>query len=235
MQVKWIVLLLVAVVAGWFVVLPAVAPDVTEKTVIRDAQVTLGDTCAIMNQSELALMMYDNALSTNTSDTVILKKKGEMLIKCGKIQEAGMVYQQVLSQNGNDTTALVRTGDSLSRQGNLTGALYYYDAALAVSPGDSKIWMRKGDTYLIMSIEETQRLQTTAKNLSKQPGAPDYQPASAGQLESMQSYQEAMASYQKAMEIDPQLSVIVSMRVLGAAQNQVTSYQDLLNNFQSSP
>jgi len=231
MKLKWIILLVAVAIVGVFVVLPIVAPTVTEKTVVRDAQVALGDTCALMNQSEMALSMYDNALSANATDPVILKKKGEMLIKTGRVSEAETVYQQVLSQNKNDTTALMRTGDSLVRQGNLKEALSWYDAALAVNPVDSKIWMRKGDTYLIMSVEENEKLQAAAKALSAQPGTPGYQPVSATQYESMQSYKEAMASYQKAMEIDPRLSVIISTRVLSATQNQVAGYQDLLNNF----
>ncbi|MDD1687491.1 tetratricopeptide repeat protein [Methanoregula sp.] len=231
MKLKWIILLVVVAIVGIFVVLPAVAPAVTEKTVVRDAQVSLGDTFAIMNQSELAISMYDNALSVNATDAVILKKKGEMLIKTGRVNEAETVYRQVLSQDGSDTTALMRAGDSLVRQGSLNEALSYYDAALAVNPMDSKIWMRKGDTYLIMSVEENKKLQAAAKALSVPLSSPNYQPSSAIQYESMQSYKEAMASYQKAMEIDPKLSVMISARILTATQNQVAGYQDLLKNF----
>lgn len=233
MKLKWILMFVVVAIVGVFVVLPAVAPTVTTKTIVRDAQVTLGDTCALMNQSELALMMYDTALTANATDTVILKKKGEALIKCGRAQEAEDVYQQVLSQNGSDATALTRAGDSLAQLGNLTGAIHYYDTALAITPRDSKILLRKGDAYLVMSMQETQRLQAVAKELSKQPGS-GYQTSSASQIETMQSYQNAMASYQKAMEIDPKLSLIVSTRVLGATQNQVSSYQEILNNLGSS-
>jgi len=35
------------------------------------------------------------------------------------------------------------------------------------------------------------------------------------------------------MEIDPKLSVVVSTRILGATQNQVNSYQSLMNDVQS--
>ncbi len=234
MKVIWIIVLVLAVVAGWFIVVPVVAPGVTEKTVVRDAQVTVGDTCAIMNQSDLALMMYENALSANTSDTTILKKKGALLIRCGRVSEAETVYQQVLSQTPNDTTALIKTGDSLARQGNLTGAIAYYNAALALNPSDATTLLKKGDAYLVMSMAETQRLQNIARNLSKQPGTSASPPATSAQsLDQMDSYQQAMASYQKAMEIDPKLSVIVSTRVLSASQNQVSSYQDILNNMGS--
>ena len=231
MKVIWIIVLFLIVVAGWFVVVPAVAPGVTEKTVMRDAQVTLGDTMAVMNQSELALMMYDNALSMNASDTIILKKKGEMLLKTGQSQEAAKIYEQVLSQNNNDPAALMRMGDSQVKAGNLDKALSYYDAALAINPDDSKLLLKKGDTYLLMSAAEIQKLQAAAQALAKQPGTAGYQQSSTISLESQQSYQNAMTSYQKAMQIDPKLSVIVSARVMTATQNQVASYQNLLNNF----
>jgi len=58
-----------------------------------------------------------------------------------------------------------------------------------------------------------------------------YQRPSTISLESQQSYQNAMTSYQKAMQIDPSFYVIVSARILTATQNQVASYQSLLNNF----
>ena len=232
MKVFWIIVILLAVIAGGFVVVPALAPQVTEKTVMRDAEVTVGDTMAAMNQSELALTMYDYALSANTSDTVILKKKGEMLLKTGQSGEAAKIYEQVLSQDNNDPTALMRMGDSQVKAGNLDTALSYYDAALAITPDDSKILMKKGDTYLLMSSLELQKLQAAAKALAQQPGTPGYQPASsAGQVDSMQSYQNAMTAYQKAMQIDPKLSVFISARVMSATQNQVASYQELLNNF----
>jgi len=231
MKVIWIIVLLLIVVAGWFVVVPAVAPGVTEKTVMRDAQVTLGDTMAVMNQSELALMMYDNALSINASDTIILKKKGEMLLKTGQSQEAAKIYEQVLSQNNNDPAALMRMGDSQVKAGNLDKALSYYDAALVINPDDSKLLLKKGDTYLLMSAAEIQKLQAAAQALAKQPGTAGYQQSSTISLESQQSYQNAMTSYQKAIQIDPKLSVIVSARVMTATQNQVASYQNLLNNF----
>jgi len=231
MKVMTIIVILLVLVAGWFVVLPVVAPTVTEKTIERDASVSMGDSFAIMNQSELALTMYDHALIMNASDTAILKKKAEMLLKTGQITQAETIYQQVLTQDRNDTAALMRAGDGQVRLGDLNGALTYYNEALAVNPADSKILLKKGDTYLLMSAQETQKLQVAAQAMAKQPGTAGYEPVSAVSVESQQSYQNAMASYQKAMEIDPKLSVVISAKVLMATQNQVASYQSLLNNF----
>lgn len=225
-------LALVAIVVV-FVILPTYAPTVSAKSIVRGTQVTTGDALLLLNQTDYALTMYDSALAMNASDPEILKKKGEVLIKCGRTQDAEQLYQQVLSQNGNDTAALVRKGDTLYQQGNLTGALSCYDIAISIKPDDAKTWLRKGDAYLMMSIDEQQKLHTIAKGLSKQPGTQDYHPVSAEQIQSMDSYQKAVESYQKAMEIDPKLSVVVSTRILGATQNQVNSYQSLMNDVQS--
>jgi tetratricopeptide (TPR) repeat protein len=229
MKLISIIILVLIVAVGWFVVVPMVAPGVTEKTVVRDAQVTLGDTCALMNQSELALTMYEGALSANATDPVLLKKKGAMLIKCGRANEAETIYQQVLSQNANDTVALIKTGDSMVKQGKLTEAITYYDAALAISPRDASTLMKKGDAYLVMSVAETQNLKVGSITDSGT-SAGTQAPSSAQQMETMQSYQNAMTAYQKAMEIDPKLSLMISTRVMGATQTQVSSYQDILNN-----
>jgi tetratricopeptide (TPR) repeat protein len=233
MRVKWIVFLVLIILAMVFFILPTYAPTVTVKSVVQGARVTSGDTLLLLNQSDYALTLYDSALAENASDPMILKKKGEALIKCGRIQDAEQVYQQVLSQDGNDTAALVRKGDTLYQQGNLKGALSYYDQAIAVKPDDAHTWMRKGDALLMISIDEGQKLHEVAKGLSKQPGDSGYHPISAEQLESMDSYQKAVESYQKAMEIDPKLSVVVSTRILGATQNQVNSYQSLMKDVQS--
>lgn len=228
MRLISIIALVLVIVVGWFVIVPMVAPDVTEKTVVRDAQVFLGDTCATANQSELALTLYEGALSANATDPVILKKKGAMLIKCGRATEAETVYQQILSQDPNDVTALVKTGDSLASKGSLTEAIRYYDAALAINPEDASTLVKKGDAHLMMSMAETQKLTTAAKSLNDPTG-----PSPAVQMQNMNSYQEAMNSYQKAMQIDPKLSVIVSARVMTATQSQVSAYQDILNNLNS--
>ncbi len=233
MKVITIIILVVAVIAGWFVVLPLVAPGVTEKTVVRDTVVVAGDTLVMVNQSELAVGMYENALGMNRSDPVILKKKGAALFRCGRIKEAEGVYQQVLRQDPDDPAALVKAGDTQARQGNLTGALEYYDAALVQNPRDSTVLMKKGDACLAMSIDETRQLQAAARNLTGRAGAMGETTPSSQSIEQMHSYRDAMASYQKAMEIDPKLSIIVSTRVLGATQNQLTAYQDILNKMGS--
>lgn len=228
MRLITIIIVVLVIVVGWFVAVPMFAPDVTEKTVVRDAQVFLGDTCATANQSELALTLYDGALTMNATDPAILKKKGSMLIKCGRATEAETVYQQILSQDPNDVTALVKTGDNLASKGSLTEAIRYYDAALAINPQDASTLVKKGDAYLMMSMAENQKLTTAAKSLNDPTG-----PAPAVQMQNMNSYQEAMNSYQKAMQIDPKLSVIVSARVMTATQSQVSTYQDILNNLNS--
>jgi tetratricopeptide (TPR) repeat protein len=202
---------------------------------IKTSDVMLGDTFSILNQSEIAVPFYDNALQMNSDDPAILKKKAEALLKSGRIIDANNVYTQILSQNGNDTVALVRLGDVLMQQGDLKGAVGYYDKALKIDPGNANVWFKKGDAQLLMSIDETQKLHAAAKNLSNQPDSPNYKAGSNDQLESMESYKNAVESYQEAMKLDPKLSIIVSARILVATQNQVNSSQSLLNDIQSSP
>lgn len=234
MKLKWIVLVAVIAVVFLMVVMPRIAPTVTTQSLLRDGQVATGDTLVMMNQSDLALTFYNNVLAGNASDAVVLKKKGEALIKCGRVSEASQMYQRVLSTNCNDTQAMTRMGDTRVGQGDLAGGLTYYNSVLAQEPTNTKVLMKKGDVYLLMSMQETQQLHSTAKNLGKQPGSPGYQEADASQLQSTSSYQKAMEAYQKAMEIDPKLSIAVSTKTLAATQAQVANYQTLLNDLSSS-
>ncbi|MFA4860237.1 tetratricopeptide repeat protein [Methanoregula sp.] len=231
MRLYWIVLLFVLLAVGVFVVLPAFAPQVTSQEIIRSSEVTVGDTLCLVNQSELALPFYEYALQVNSTDPVVLKKKGEALIKCGKIGDANVVYTQILSQNKDDTDALVRQGDILVKSGDLNGGVQYYDAALAVNPRNAPVWLKKGDALLVMSMLETEKLKASAKTLALQPGSANYKASSNDQLVTMDSYKKAVESYQKAQELDPKLALIVSTRLLSATQNQIQSYQDILQSF----
>jgi len=231
MKLYWIVLLFVLLAVGVFVVLPAFAPQVTSQEIIRSSEITLGDTLCLVNQSDLSLPFYDYALLVNSTDPVVLKKKGEALIKCGKIGDANQVYTQILSQNKDDADALVRQGDILVKSGDLNGGVQYYEASLAVNPKNAPVWLKKGDALLVMSMLETEKLKASAKNLSRQPGSANYQASSNDQIVTMDSYKKAVESYQKAQELDPKLALVVSTRLLSATQNQIQSYQDILQGF----
>jgi tetratricopeptide (TPR) repeat protein len=235
MRVYWVIVFFIFLAVGVFIILPAIAPTVTKNEMIKTSYVTLGDTFFLLNQSDIAVPFYDNALQMNSDDPMILKKKGEALLKSGRINDAYLVYNRVLTQNGNDTVALVRFGDILMQQGDLKGALGYYETALKINPENAVVWLKQGDAQLLMAIEEYQKLHAIAKDTSKQPGSTNYQPASNEQLVTMQSYKNAVASYQKASDMDPRLSIIVSTRVLGSAQNLVNNYPNFLKDIQSSP
>src|SRR5208337_4002740 len=111
MQTKWILLLALALIAGIAVVLPLLAPGVTPAGIVQDGQATAGDGFMLVNQSGIALTLYDDALAANPSDPVLLKKKAEALIHSGQKGEAEQIYQQLLSQYPNDPAVLVRIGD----------------------------------------------------------------------------------------------------------------------------
>lgn len=225
MKLKWVLLAVLILIVGYFLVLPAVEPSIPVNSVIRDGQVAVGDAFLLVNMSDMAIGQYDNALSVNATDPAVLKKKADALIKSGRTGEAEQIYRQLLARDANDPVALVRTGDLLYRQGDYTGAITAYDKALVVVPNSSAVWLHKGDAYLVLSMQEEQKLHEIAKSLGK----PDTD-ASVRPIESMESYKQAVESYQKAMQLNPGLALQVSTRMLGATQYQVNEYQRLLDD-----
>jgi tetratricopeptide (TPR) repeat protein len=199
MQTKWILLLALALIAGIVVVLPLLAPGVTPAGIVQDGQATAGDAFMLVNQSGIALTLYDNALAANPGDPVLLKKKAEALIGSGQTGEAEQIYQQLFSQYPNDTAVLVRMGDFSYGNGDYSGAISYYDTALAIQPENAQIMMRDGDANLMLA-------------------ATQYQEQHAVFLESLDSYRKALDEYAQAEKIDPRLSPVVSARTLAADQ-----------------
>lgn len=229
MKTKWILLLVLLIIIGGIVILPCIAPSVTPKNIVRGAEMTTGDAFMIANQSEIALGCYEQALRLCPDDNEILKKKADALVRSGKTLEAGTIYAQVLAGNANDTAALVRAGDLLYRGGNYTDAISYYHTAITIQPDNARTWIKEGDAYLMLSIQEEQRLHEVAKNLGKTSGT-----SSAVSIGSMDSYKTAVADYQKAMALDPKLTMEISAKLMGITQYQVNDYASLLNDLQSS-
>jgi tetratricopeptide (TPR) repeat protein len=199
MQTKWILLLALAIIAGIVFVLPLLAPGVTPAGIVQDGQATAGDTFMLVNQSGIALALYDDALAANPGDPVLLKKKAEALIHSGQTGEAEQIYQQLFSANPNDPDVIVRMGDFKYMNGDYTGAIAYYDTALSIQPKNAQILLRDGDACLMLA-------------------ATQYQEQHAVFLDSLDSYRKALDEYAQAEKFDPRLSAVVSARTLAADQ-----------------
>ena len=105
----------------------------------------------LVNQSGIALTLYDDALAANPGDPVLLKKKAEALIGSGQTGDAEQIYQQLLSQYPNDPAVLVRMGDFSYWNGDYPGAISYYDTALSIQPKNAQILLRDGDAGLMLA------------------------------------------------------------------------------------
>ena len=199
MQTKWILLLALAIIVGIVVVIPLLAPGVTPAGIVQDGQATAGDAFMLVNQSGIALTLYNDALAANPGDPVLLKKKAEALIESGQTGDAEQIYQQLLSQCPNDPAVLVRMGDFSYWNGDYPGAISYYDTALSIQPENAQIMLRDGDACLMLAVTQ-------------------YQEQHAVFLDSLDSYRKAMDEYAQAEKLDPRLSAVVSARTLAADQ-----------------
>jgi tetratricopeptide (TPR) repeat protein len=216
MQTKWILLLALALIAGVIIIVPLLAPGVTPAGIVQDGQATAGDAFMLVNQSGMALTLYNDALATNPGDPVLLKKKAEALIASGQSGEAEQIYQQLLSSYPNDPDVLVRMGDFSSWNGDYTGAIAYYDSALSIQPKNAEILLRDGDACLMLA-------------------ATQYQQQHAVFLDSLDSYRKALDEYAQAEKLDPRLAVAVSARTLAADQYEAGgNYQNLVAALQVS-
>ena len=210
MQTKWILLVALVVIAGAVIVLPLAAPGVTPAGIVRDGQATAGDAFMMVNQSGIALTLYNDALAANPGDPVLLKKKAEALIWSGQTADAQQIYRQLLSLYPDDPQVLVRMGDFDYRNGDYTGAIAYYDSALAVQPKNAQVLLRDGDACLMLA-------------------ATQYQQQHAVFLDSLDSYRKALDEYAQAEKLDPRLAVVVSARTLAADQYEADGdYQGLV-------
>ena len=209
MQTKWILLMALVIIAGIVVVLPLLAPGITPSGIVQDGQATAGDAFMLVNQSGIALTLYDDALAANPGDPVLLKKKAEALIGSGQTGEAEQIYQQLLSQYPNDPAVLVRMGDFSYWNGDYTGAISYYDTALSIQPKNAQILLRDGDACLMLAVTQ-------------------YQEQHAVFLDSLDSYRKALDEYAQAEKLDPRLSAVVSARTLAADQYEASGDEQSL-------
>jgi tetratricopeptide (TPR) repeat protein len=234
MRIKWIIIIVAFLAAGWLILVPALDPVVHFDNYTKNADIAVGDTLSLMNRPDWAQYWYDRALAITPGDQDVQKKKGEVYLKTGKVREAEQIFDSVLNINQNDTAALLRKGDILLQDGNFTGAIEYYDNVLAANPSDANTLVRKGDALLYLSIDQQSGLRRYARNISQYSRSGENTPiASYEGLRAMDSYRESIDCYQKAMQIDPKLSVFISGRILSATMNQVNEYQNILNDLQA--
>jgi tetratricopeptide (TPR) repeat protein len=216
MQTKWIILLALALIVGIVVVLPLLAPGLTPAGIVQGGQATAGDGFMLVNQSGIALVLYDDPLAANPGDPVLLKKKAEALIRSGQTGEAEQIYQQLFSANPNDPDVLVRMGDFQYMNRDYPGAIAYYDTALSIQPKNAQILLRDGDACLMLA-------------------ATQYQEQHAVFLDSLDSYRKALDEYAQAEKFDPRLSAVVSARTLAADQYEAGgNYQNLVATLRTS-
>ncbi|HVP97052.1 tetratricopeptide repeat protein [Methanoregula sp.] len=210
MQTKWILLLALAVIAGIVVIVPLVLPGLTPAGIVQQGQATAGDAFMLVNQSGMALSLYNGALAANPGDPVLLQKKAEALIASGQTGEAEQIYRQLLAANPHDPVVLVRMGDFSYMDGDYPGAIAYYDAALAIQPKSAPTLLRDGDANLMLA-------------------ATQYQQQHAVFLDNLDAYRTALNEYAQAEKLDPRLSPVVSARTLVADNYEAGgNYQDLV-------
>jgi len=207
MQTKWILLCIIAAIALVVIVVPLAVPGLTPAGIVQGSEATAGDGFMLVNQSGIALSLYNDALASDPGNTVLLKKKAEALLRSGKTGESEQIYRQLLIQIPNAPDVQVRMGDFAFRNGDYPGAVGYYDAALLLQPKNAQILLREGDAYLSLAVTQ-------------------YHEQHAVFLDSLDSYRKAMTVYAQAEKLDPRLSAVVSARTLAADQFQASGDEE---------
>ena len=231
MRIITIIFLILVIIAGCFLVSDVFKPLDHLADYDAKASVAIGDALTSANQSNLSTYWYDRAYADAPNDTNILEKRGDAYLRNGQLDAANQAFSQVLAYNSTDSVALQREGMILTRDGDYTGAVADYDKVLAQNPNDANTLELKGDSLLLSSIAQQKAFQDYANNMTADLKSGTGSSAqSYDSLQDSDSYQQAVQSYDKAMQINPALTISITAKIMGVTMNQVSEYQQILNN-----
>ncbi|KAF1078710.1 tetratricopeptide repeat protein [Methanogenium sp. MK-MG] len=188
-------------------------------------------------------LVADKGTQTTKTDWT---KLAELNAKAGNFGDSVDAYEMLVNTYDLSPTDAqsVETSDlmrSYSEKGALLIKLQRYDEAIAcynsaveLEPSSTAAWIGLGDAYLFKSMYDQGQLKDMYKELGKKPSERDSSVKKID-MSAVNSNRKAVEAYQKAVEIDPLVYPFVVTKIMGSYEKTVSSYQDILENFQLDP
>jgi len=188
------------------------------ETLVRKGDAALAD-----NDTALALESYDAAIAASPNLTAAYIGKGTLFLGEGDRAQATAMFSEALAIDPDQPQALGMQGLSLLEEGRYGEAIAYFDRIVALDPENPRAYLSRGDAHLLVTtrlegLMEEEYLNATGR----------FDPSSLSG-EAADHYRQAVSDYNRAMMLDPALTPVVTLRVLGKTQASVTHFQNLLN------
>jgi tetratricopeptide (TPR) repeat protein len=101
-----------------------------------------------------AVLIYDDMLSSNPSNTYALQRKYAILRSQLKDLEARQCLNAYLEENGMDAPAWVEMAKTCMEQGDYVGAAFCYEELILFSPMDTSVHCTLGELYVTIGGKE---------------------------------------------------------------------------------
>jgi len=99
-----------------------------------DAQLQLGVAHELMEEKEIALMVYQRIMEKHPSFLKAYQHKAALLVELGRYAKAANVFAQLLKINPQYYKAILGIGICFDKMGKTSGAIRYYRRFLMVKP-----------------------------------------------------------------------------------------------------
>ncbi|MGC9436101.1 MAG: tetratricopeptide repeat protein [Methanomicrobiales archaeon] len=155
--------------------------------------------------------------------TAAYVRKGTLLLEQGDRAQARTMFSKALAIDPGEPEALGMQEVSLLEEGRYEEAIAYFDRIVALDPDNPRAYLSRGDAHLLITtrlegLMEEEYLNRTGR----------FDPSSLSG-EAADHYQQAVSDYNRAMMLDPTLTPVVTLRVLGKTQASVTHFQSMLD------
>ena len=147
-------------------------------------------------------ILYSRKLKTNPEEHTLWIKKGIVLSKLNRDEEAIDAYNKALEINPNDYIAWGKKSDSLTYLCRYNEALNAYNKVLEIKPNDYRAWGQIGIVFQYLGHYE-EALNAFNRSLEINPYVEKSWDRKRIVLAKLVRHEEALNAYKKVLEINP--------------------------------
>jgi len=149
-----------------------------------------------------ALEMYQKAVDSDSADSYLYHKMGNVLVKLSHYEEALDSYDHALKHDPKNVRLLQSQGDILRNLSRYEEALASYNLALALDPTNITLYLNKG--YVLRCLQRyAEALDTYRQALHQDPVNTSLAVLTGTTLCELEQYAPAVEAYDRALTLDP--------------------------------